>query len=782
MPTIEQIFTAESQSVFDFLTEDGQGCLIPAYQRPYAWDSQNIARLLEDATLGLERLLSDETSVRFIGSIIAVRGERGLVQPPLDRELPRRVMTIIDGQQRLCTIIILNILLHDKIRQLLVEMAESEDDGILAIHADASDFLGEIAKTYHLDRRGEELNKLYPRVIRAMEDTWARTADTAEYASPVARLIWAYIVHTHTAEGDENEDVEAFEYDAKDWRGDILKGHETLAAVLKYMREQIAVIASGKHELLAIPAVDRIVAENSKIAAELWPHAIPQSVRDYFDEQDEEHEHFDTACQAMRLITLTRYLNHRMAATVIDAQDEDYAFDMFEALNTTGQPLTALETFKPKVIEAEGQAYARSSSRTSLDAVQAFLDRYKRAEERQTATSTLLIPFALSENGHKLEKHLSLQRRYLRDQYAAAQTPNAKRSFLKNLATTATFIDSAWRPRKGADVELLPDEEYSDDVATFCFHALRTLRHEIVLAPLGRFYGAYEAATAANKEAAANEYFAAIKAITGFSMLWRASKGGTANIDSIYRNLMANGLNGGVAFSRRVGNVPAVSDLRCALRFALDEEDLDRDTWIRDAGQAAMYKTGQNVARFLLFAASHDAKPDDAELGMIVKGRRGLLDLLNAQQWENETTLTVEHVAPDAQSPGWPDDVYLDQRTVHRLGNLILLPSDENSVLGNKTWDQKKTLYRMFGATTREEAKRAIAAARRAGFNVGNTAEDLVEESKVLPMCQAISEYDGDWDLDFIEKRSTQLAELAWDTIYPWLQEPPAPRRGRRRR
>ena len=48
-----------------------------------------------------------------------------------------------------------------------------------------------------------------------------------------------------------------------------------------------------------------------------------------------------------------------------------------------------------------------------LDRVQEYLDRFKRADERQNASSTLMIPFALSEDGHKLEKHLNAQRRYL---------------------------------------------------------------------------------------------------------------------------------------------------------------------------------------------------------------------------------------------------------------------------------------------------------------------------------------------------------------------------------
>jgi len=42
---IDQIFTAKPESVQAFLSNPGQGCYIPAYQRAYAWDQENVDRL-----------------------------------------------------------------------------------------------------------------------------------------------------------------------------------------------------------------------------------------------------------------------------------------------------------------------------------------------------------------------------------------------------------------------------------------------------------------------------------------------------------------------------------------------------------------------------------------------------------------------------------------------------------------------------------------------------------------------------------------------------------------
>lgn len=784
MLNIGQIFTAESQSIYDFLTIDGQGCYVPAYQRGYAWDSQNVGRLLEDATLGLERLVQDETSVRFLGSIIAVQGNALVAAPPpLDRELPRRVLTIIDGQQRLCTVAVLNILLHDRLAMLVEELSASGEEGVVAVHADATDFLDDLAKTYEFEgRRVAALNRLYPRIIRSMDDQWARTPDHARYTSPISRFIWAYVAHTHT-EPDAHR--RAFEYSAVGADGTILPGHEALVGVIAFLRQELGDLADDTHASLDLPTLAQIVAQDSKIAEELWPHQLPASVRTYIEEQDDDPSYLAVS-RTLRLLALARFVNYRMAATVIDANQEDYAFDMFEALNTTGQPLTAFETFKPKVIEEEGlAAYPRSPSRPRLDTVQAYLDRFKKAEDRQAATSTLLVPFALAENGHKLEKHLSHQRRYLRDQFAAARTRAGRRNFVRNLATTAEFVGSAWRPHGRGRPQLLPDPERREPVAEFCFEALRALRHDITLAPLTRFYAAYEATEARGKDAAAAEFFGAVKAISAFSMLWRASKGGTANIDSVYREIMARGVGPIRPLCRRpdqgAAAEPSLENLRAALRAKLTAERLDRATWVRDASQAAMYQTGQLVTRFLLLAASHDAVPDEVALGLIEKGRRGALNLLTRDKWNDEAMQTVEHVAPDAaHSAGWPQDVYADQRTVHRLGNLVLMPSLENNILANRPWVQKRVLFTVFGASTGRAARQAIAQARARGFSVGVRAEELVEEAAMLPMCKAISDFDGPWDLAFIERRSTRLAELAWDTIYPWIEPPPVRRRRRR--
>ena len=48
------VFNSEPKSLFDTVSEAGQCFYLPAYQRPYTWDKNNIDRVFEDVMHGLE--------------------------------------------------------------------------------------------------------------------------------------------------------------------------------------------------------------------------------------------------------------------------------------------------------------------------------------------------------------------------------------------------------------------------------------------------------------------------------------------------------------------------------------------------------------------------------------------------------------------------------------------------------------------------------------------------------------------------------------------------------
>ena len=756
MLDIESVFSAESQALWDLLAAD-RGCEIPSYQRPYAWDVGNVDRLLEDIVAGMAELADNSDAVRFIGSVITV----GRKAP----DEPRNRLIIIDGQQRLCTILVLNALLHEQLGRCIAALDARDDQRLNRVLEQTEDLRESLSRTYEREaRRTGDIYRMFPRIIRIDDDVWSRKAAHARYESPIARFLWSYISHVH---GDESD--QPFAYSALDANDRILQGHEALVGVISALGTALTCLADGAYGDLELPELPTLRCDDAYVS-ELWDGEPPPAELDALLADDEDK----TLHRLLRLSALARFVNYRTAATVVEATAEDYAFDMFEAMNTTGQPLTAFETLKPKIAASERGAYVGSLSHAAVKRVDRYLDRFDRADERQAVTSTLLIPFALLENGFKLERHLSRQRKYLRRRYEDASNLAKKRAMVTALADLSEFVDNGWQGELTAGA--LPGSSQHDDEAAFCLAALRDIRHEIVLAPLARFYSAHQEASGAAKAAAAADYFAAIKAIAAFSMLWRANFAGTAGIDSAYRELMAKGGGGAPKLSRENPAAPSIDHLKTFFRWKLARKNIDRAHWIASASSEVAYRSGQqSLLRFLLLAASHDTVPANGNPGYLEVGIPGVQPMMTLAKWMDETTTSIEHVAPQSyNSAGWPTDLYDNPRTVNQMGNLILMPSAENTVLSNRPWLQKQILFKLFGASTQAEVQAALTSAQASGFNPGKKVDELLASARFLSMCSAIKDFPGPWDKAWVELRSRHLAELAWDRLWAWLQAPAA--------
>lgn len=764
---ISKIFNAEPQSLAAFLGANDQGCFIPSYQRAYSWGADDVARLFEDTVTGLSRLPTAPTSLRFLGTIIAVN-DKGLlgVAEPMDQQLPETVMTLIDGQQRLCTLIAINILLHDKIRKLQQDLAtEDAADGLGQI---IGDYLYDLVKTFQfVGRPSDSLWQNYPRVIRARQDQWARHQDNARYDSPIARLIWAYIVHT----GPE-QPVAPFEYaiaeDAE--RG---SGHQALSAVIDHVRTALDAIGEGELDSRKLVTPQELVSPAIQ-SADFWIAKFPTALVERIAAGPS-----DAVSRLLRLMAFGRYLNTRMAITVVTTAQEDYAFDIFEALNTTGQPLTAFETFRPKVIETEGMAqYPHTPSFKYMKTIEDYLDRYKKADDRQRATSSLLIPFGLLDKGERIEGRLAAQRTYLRTTYDSLPDLNAKRAFTAALATTSLFLRNGWQaPSKTASMPNPGAKPLHDAEAGFCFEAMRSLRHDITVAPMVRFYA--EADGAADS-ASTIAYEGAIKAMTAFSMMWRAAKGGTSSIDSRYRTLMSGGQDVVAPVARRTKAgaalaMPTLAQVQQTLWAMLKRARLDtRDAWVNAVVQRPVYLENTLVTRFLLLVALHNSV-GDGTTGLVKGGGRGNMNLLSADLWYSEATETVEHVAPASKDHAhWPDAIYEDSRTVHQLGNLLPLPALENNEAADASWARKKILLAIFAAESVDDAKKSMGDAAKVGITLTKKAEKIATGNPMLPICKGVAEYNGDWNAGFIAMRGRRLAELAYDRMADWLGGLPA--------
>ena len=774
---IESVFKAGSKSVLDFLRSGGQACYIPAYQRPYAWSNENIERLVEDATQGLNSLLSWPDSVTFLGTIIAIHDTSyKTIKPAFHGQVPDKVMTVIDGQQRLTSLTIINCIIHNELTKYAAKLKTANSPEFEWIKARVASHVGDLAQTIYLDKyTGDSELRYYPKMIRAMDDTWSTRKGEATYRSPIGRFLHAYIAHIHGGTG-------AFKYRAANPDGSVLEGHKKFLDNFQSLGKRLRGIAQDKE--VEFPSIGALLHAKPLMEA-LVNQQAPDSVVDFVGGADTQ-QHFATFTEALRLLIFSSFLNKRTALTVVTTTEEDYAFDMFEALNTTGEPLTAYETFKPKVIDAEGLShYETSPSYEHMAAIDSYLNDYPKAEQRQKATSDLLIPFALAEEGMKLGKKLNEQRVFLRRSYDGIEKIEAKRDFTRHLAELSAFLKHAWPADRAQKPSLFPLKDADTDLAVLCLDVLKQMNHSVVIAPIFRFYMRAVAEDDEQRRAlAASELTGAILAVTAFSIMWRATRIGTENIDAVYRDLMEKGIDGSGGQSsklvlplkrRHQGGAVTLLGLKQALWHKLQHAKAggisDQSVWRAKVQSTPVYAQSSIVAKFLLFAASHDAVEDAASPGLIEAGKKNTLPLLNIDRWRDETNFSVEHVAPQTKSAAWDDDLY-ENSAYETVGNLTLLPAEVNSLVGNRSWINKKAIFAVFATVDHQSHAAALAAAKAQGLSFSATTEQMMDAAGHLPMTRAIVAYPGKWDLGFVRQRSGRIADLVWERLTEWLRPP----------
>ena len=104
MKAVSDLFKASADSFCDTMTSNSGivGFRVPEYQRTYDWNKDNIKRLLEDCLNGFYYLSSpnNKESYTFLGTLILVSEKS---EPSFDGTS----LSIVDGQQRLTTLILL---------------------------------------------------------------------------------------------------------------------------------------------------------------------------------------------------------------------------------------------------------------------------------------------------------------------------------------------------------------------------------------------------------------------------------------------------------------------------------------------------------------------------------------------------------------------------------------------------------------------------------------------------------------------------------------------------
>jgi len=759
----KDIFEANSRSIRELLCERGLGLYIPPYQRNYSWKKDDVMKLMNDILHGLNKLLTSKDSFTFLGTIITIHDTNNVtVHPYVKQHLPGKILAIIDGQQRLTTLLMLCIALHNRITILHHVFKKNERNfvnspGLFTWLNDLSlDALRDLKEAF-IEEKSSGQKIYYPRMIRAFKDQWSIDQDKAQYNSPFAHLTNMYSEQFNS----EKEFKISLRSSPEEGEKELLDRYNQ---IVKHLKEINNLNQDLDDEYECIPNLDKVIARPEYQEALLnyeFPDYVLQGLRNDSIAEKARHNYINL----LNVVLLCKYIFNRVALTVVRGRDEDYAFTIFESLNTTGSPLTAFETFKPRVVSAEKlEKYGQSDAKKLVDDISEYFSQGNNDHQQKTTRDTI-VSFALAETGKKLTTRLPDQRAYLRLEYDQYKEKTDRNLFLTHLKDTAKFLQYCWND----DDPKLPPEtaKILSDEARLCLSFLCTLNHTVTIAPLVRYYST--ANSNCNDEQGWKNFEIALKAITAFSVLWRASHSSTGNIDQEYRLLMqGDGDFLGVARSQQQ-EAPSPDTLKSYLHARLlnkfsDQTDL-KEKWADRAKQYVLYTTQKHLAKFLLLAGHHDTDADSSAPGLVKKARRGSSPQLTYERWEDDISATIEHIAPQEQNPEWPQVFYSDDMLLNCLGNLVLLPQNVNSATGKKNWETKKAIYAAFAAKDIDEAKRIL---NNAGINVSVTLEALNAAANHIPQLESLVLV-PDWTQDIVNIRAKRLLENSWDVIYPWL-------------
>ena len=516
MQPVSEIFSATADNFESTMNSHSGnvGFRIPEYQRTYDWNENNIKRLLEDCLNGFYYLSrpKNEESYTFLGTIILVSEKS---EPSFDGSS----LSVVDGQQRLTTLILLCCALSEELL-LRQDNANNFQEPTKSWIKKEIDFISErlfdciIGQLRSRGRTAE-----FPRVVRIGNDNRGFSRSEAEYRSVIAKFLMDFADHylqgnavSTLGQTDDNSDA------------------CRLFQNYKYIKEQIELgIYKGDETSDAKRQSD---LEHNQIAHKDFQNAGLRNLFEKLDTLADQKEKDRAMSQIannsdssglIRLMLFSHYVLKAVILTRVETNDEDAAFDIFDSLNTTGEPLTAIETFKPRVIsferENQNPNFSGSDSAKHFERLEENLNQiYPETDKRQKETKELLVTFALYLEGHKLPLNLAFQRNYLRAKFDEAADPSSKRQMVQSLADIAEFRQTYWNRDSIRTLDSIHNNDTSDWLKLCCTF-ISDMRTSLALPIMARYWVQY-------KQDNNEDIFAdAVKAITAFLVLQTFNNG-----------------------------------------------------------------------------------------------------------------------------------------------------------------------------------------------------------------------------------------------------------------
>ena len=201
-------------SISDLLT---QQLTIPLYQRPYKWSTKNIEELLDDILIAINNKKEKNCHPNYkyrIGTILLHKNEKKIKS--------KLVYDIVDGQQRVISLILLSMYLYRNENYPFNVIYEEDENGIF------------VEKKFNNKTTQKNIHDNYE-TIKSWFISNGRKDLIQDFIKSLSNLLEVVIITV-----DEDKESEAFQlFDSQNNRGKPLDPHDLLKAFhLREMRDQ----------------------------------------------------------------------------------------------------------------------------------------------------------------------------------------------------------------------------------------------------------------------------------------------------------------------------------------------------------------------------------------------------------------------------------------------------------------------------------------------------------------------------------------------------------------
>ena len=768
MLDIEKAFNPETKSVHSHYQSPGVGFYIPLYQREYSWDNANIDQLLDDLSRGVENMIDNpKDEIRFLGTIIAVKVmDKRSIYPRDPQGLPSSIENIIDGQQRLSTIALFATILHKSVSNLqkrLKAQTDEEVDLINQLEEACNFWKNKLLDIFSLDlQRGNPYRK--PKIIRGNRDQWTKEGKIEEnYLSDVAHYLARYIAHIELGEELPKPDRSS------------LAGRN-LTRIDRWLKRAVlnAHVNESGDFLPAWQILKEVDQEN------IWQYERPALLELVFYKEHTDKKSLKFLTNAIvQLFSVCHYLLDRCCFTIIQPMNEDWAFDMFQSLNATGTPLTAIETFKPTVVNItdiqDNTKYKDSDAEKSFEKVDYLFADSNSASQKSKLATDFLTSFAITAAGYKLESHFSKQRKWLDEIYRntgkeqGCQNYQEQCDFIHFFGNYAKFYKDVWLDYKGENGMFIPGLAGTSEaeLASLLLLYLKDSNHKMSITVLGRFYKD----VIDGKEDSITTFIQACKLIAAFYTLWRSADS-NAGLDNVYRHYFKGDdetIKSNAWIRKRLINL---AELKSYLQHVLEDKGIgNKESWLKKAKTYLRYNKAKPICRFALFVSAHETIPDPAYSGLMKIGKPGTDSYFTLSKWNSDDLKTIEHIAPQGGEENWDERLYEENELYQSIGNLTLLPSKVNTSAGNRGWLEKHLYYQHLSEGDPQKQQELANKAKSKGINLSKETVQLLQEANfnahIKPIVRLGEE--GNWNLEFINKRAERMLNILWERIEKWV-------------